>query len=244
MRLRPELLSGKADATPLYVRLATLLRDRVQHGAYAVGEALPSERHLSEQLDVSRVTVRKALELLMREGVLSRKHGSGTFVAPRIEQPSALLAGFSADLARRGMVPGSVWLQKTHAPAAPEDVLAFGLPVAAQVARFLRIRTANDDPLALEQATVPARFLPDLDCVTSSLYDALDRLGNKPVTGLQRITASLATKEEAGHLCIPPGAAILRIERRGYLRDGTMVEFTRSAYRGDRYDFVSELREI
>ncbi|MCL1629857.1 GntR family transcriptional regulator [Roseibaca sp. V10] len=244
MTLRPELLSGKADSTPLYVRLAALLREQLRSGAFAVGEALPSERQLSEQLGVSRVTVRKALELLMREGVLSRKQGSGTFVAPRIEQPSALLAGFSADLARRGMTPGSVWLEKTMAPASSEDVLVFGLPVASQVARFLRIRTANDEPLALEQATVPARFLPDLSRVGMSLYDALDKLGNKPVTGLQRITASLATEEEAGHLCVPPGAAILRIERRGYLRDGTMVEFTRSAYRGDRYDFVSELREL
>jgi len=117
MTLRPELLSGKADSTPLYVRLASLLREQVRHGAFAVGEALPSERQLSEQLDVSRVTVRKALELLMREGVLSRKQGSGTYVAPRIEQPSALLAGFSADLARRGMAPGSVWLEKTIVPA-------------------------------------------------------------------------------------------------------------------------------
>ena len=244
MTLRPELLSGKSDATPLYVRLATLLREQVRTGAFAVGEALPPERHLSGHLNVSRVTVRKALDLLMREGVLSRKHGSGTFVAPRIEQPSALLAGFSADLARRGMVPGSVWLEKMMTTASPEDVLVFGLPVASQVVRFLRIRTANDEPLALEQATVPARFLPDLSSVTNSLYDALDRLGNKPVTGLQRITASLATQEEARHLCVPPGAAILRIERRGYLRDGTMVEFTRSAYRGDRYDFVSELRAL
>ena len=102
------------------------------------------------------------------------------------------------------------------APASSEDVLVFGLPVASQMARFLRIRTANDEPLALEQATIPARFLPDLGSVGMSLYDALEKLGNKPVTGLQRITASLATEDEAGHLCVPHGAAILRIERRGY----------------------------
>ena len=242
--LGPDLLTGGNDSTPLYVRLAAALRAEVRRGRWTVGEALPSERDLAEALEVSRVTVRKTMDLLMREGLLSRKRGSGTFVAPRIEQPSALLAGFSADLERRGMAPGSIWIERATCTAAPDEVLAMNLPVNATVQRFARIRTANAEPLALERATVPAEFLPDPGAVGGSLYAALDALGNKPVTGLQRITASLATEEEARLLGVPSGAAVLRIERRGYLRDGRVVEFTRSAYRGDRYDFVSELREL
>lgn len=242
--LTPGLLTARADATPIYLRLASILREKVQRGDFAVGQALPSERDIAGRMAVSRVTVRKAIDLLMREGVLSRKQGSGTFVAPRIEQPSSMLAGFSEEMRRRGLAPSSVWLEKITATAAPDEVIAFGLPVNARVKRFARIRTADGEPLALEQATVPEIYLPDPALVTDSLYAALDLLGHKPVTGLQRITASLATDAEAQHLGVPRGAAVLRIERRGYLPDGSMVEFTRSAYRGDRYDFVSELREI
>lgn len=244
MSLRQELLSSRAETTPIYMRLAAILREKVQQGEFTVGEALPSERDIAERMAVSRVTVRKAIDLLMREGVLSRKRGSGTYVAPRIEQPSSMLAGFSEDLRRRGLSAGSVWLDKTTDMASPDEVIAFGLSVNARVQRFRRIRTANGEPLALEHAIIPEAYLPDPGAVSNSLYAALEAMGNKPVTGLQRVTASLATEEEARHLGVPSGAAVLRIERRGYLADGTMVELTRSAYRGDRYDFVSELREL
>lgn len=244
MMLRQELLTAGGETTPIYVRLAALLREKVQQGEFAVGDALPSERDIAERMAVSRVTVRSAIDLLMREGVLSRRHGSGTYVAPRIEQPSSILAGFTEDLRRRGLVAGSVWLEKTIDTATPDEVIAFGLAVTARVQRFRRIRTANGEPLALEHAVVPETLLPEHDSVTDSLYAALDRIGNKPVTGLQRVTASLATQAESGHLGVAEGAAVLRIERRAYMADGTMVELTRSAYRGDRYDFISELRAL
>ncbi|MGY6548647.1 MAG: GntR family transcriptional regulator [Roseinatronobacter sp.] len=243
MTLHHALLASGDEATPIYVRLAAILREKVRRAEFSVGTALPSERDLAETMAVSRVTVRKAIDLLMREGVLSRKHGSGTYVAPRLEQPSSLLAGFTEDLRRRGLSAGSHWLERRRDIASPDEVIAFGLPVDARVLRFRRIRTANGEPLALEHASVPDTCLSDPDSVTESLYAALDAVGRKPVTGLQRVMASLATPEEARYLDVPDGAAVLRIERRGYLEDGTMVELTRSAYRGDRYDFVSELRK-
>ena len=76
----------------------------------------------------------------------------------------------------------------------------------------------------------------------TSLYAALEARDARPVRGLQRLQASLAVAEEAKLLTVPIGAAVLRIERRGFLADGTPVEFTRSTYRGDRYDFVTEVR--
>jgi GntR family transcriptional regulator len=89
---------------------------------------------------------------------------------------------------------------------------------------------------------VPARLLPPLDEIGQSLYGALDQRGNRPAKGEQRLQASMATSVEAALLSIEEGAAILRIERRSYLADGTPVELTRSAYRGDRYDYVTHLR--
>jgi GntR family transcriptional regulator len=109
--------------------------------------------------------------------------------------------------------------------------------------RISRVRTADDEPLAIERAVVPAALLPPVEEIGDSLYAALGRSGNRPVRGLQRLQSSLATPAEAQLLNVPVGAAILRIERRSYLASGAPVEFTRSAYRGDRYDFVTEVRD-
>lgn len=233
-----------ASPTPLYLQLAGAIRRRIAAGGIGVGDALPSERELSKSTGLSRVTVRKAIDALFREGLLSRRHGSGTYIVPRIEQSAALLAGFSSDMASRGMVPGFVVLRHATGAPTPEEALALALRVGAKVVRLSRVRTADGEPLAVEHACVPARCLEGFAPAEGSLYMALEKRGHRPVRGLQRLQASLASPEEAELLGVPSGAAVLRIERRSFLADGAPVEFTRSAYRGDRYDFVAEAREL
>lgn len=230
--------------TPLYLQLADAIRTRIVEGRIRTGDALPSERELSQATEISRVTVRKAIDALFREGLLSRRHGSGTYIAPRIEQPAALLAGFSADMASRGKTPGSHLIEHRVGAPSPDEALALALGVGAKVRRLARVRTADGEPLAIERAAVPVALLPDYAPEQTSLYAALEAKGHRPVRGLQRLQASLATASEAALLAIPSGAAILRIERRSFLANGTPVEFTRSAYRGDRYDFIAEVSEL
>jgi GntR family transcriptional regulator len=230
--------------TPLYLQLAELIRGQIRDGEIKVGDALPSERELSESIGISRVTVRRAIETLLREGLLSRKHGSGTYIAPRIEQPAALLAGFSADMRNRGLRPGSLWLDRSVGLPTPEEAMTLALSVDQPVMRFSRVRTADNESLAIERAVIPANLLRSVKEVEDSLYAALDANDNRPVRGLQRLQASLATPDEAKLLSVPVGAAVLRIERRSFLASGAPVEFTRSTYRGDRYDFITEVREL
>jgi GntR family transcriptional regulator len=242
--LNPSRISVDAqNPTPLYLQLAENLRGMINGGALRVGEALPSERELSAMTRISRVTVRKAIDTLLREGMLSRRPGSGTYIATRIEQPASLLAGFSADMQNRGSRPGSIWIEKTQGSPTPEEVMTLAVAPDAIVVRLARVRTADDEPLAIERAVVPAHLLPPVEEIGDSLYAALGRRGNRPVRGLQRLQSSLATPAEAQLLSVPVGAAILRIERRSFLATGAPVEFTRSAYRGDRYDFVTEVRD-
>lgn len=238
-----DLALPSSAPTPRYLRLADVLRERIAGHAVRVGEALPSERDLSERTGLSRVTVRRAIDMLLREGILSRRRGSGTYVAARIQQPASVLAGFSADMASRGAAPGSIWLDRRLATPTPEEAMILAVAPDDQVVRIARVRTADGEPMAIERAVLPARLLPSPDLVTDSLYAALARLGRAPVRGLQRLQASLATQIEARHLSVPVGAAILRIERRTFLASGAPVEFTRSAYRGDLYDFVAEVRD-
>jgi GntR family transcriptional regulator len=109
------------------------------------------------------------------------------------------------------------------------------------VFRFARIRYADDAPMALEYATIVASALPSLDAVGTSLYEALEKVGQRPVRALQRLRAVLLTGDQAELLKAQTGDAGLLVERLGSLRDGRAIEFSQSFYRGDTYDFVAEL---
>jgi GntR family transcriptional regulator len=236
-----ELGLSREAGTPLYLQLAHGLRDQIAGGTLTLGSALPSERDLSTMVGMSRVTVRKAIETLIDEGLLIRRQGSGTFVARRIVAPGSQLSSFSDDARARGDDISIIWIVKAYAEASEEEADALAMMPGARVARLTRVRLSGGEPLAIEHAVVPAAFLPDLDHIGTSLYEALDAVGRRPVSGQQRIRASLATATEAGILSIAERAEILRIERRTASADGSPVEFTRSAYRGDRYDFVTDL---
>jgi GntR family transcriptional regulator len=237
-----KLAGRQADSTPLYIKLANSLRTHIDGGGIAAGGALPSERDLCEITGMSRVTVRKAIDTLIEEGVLFRKAGSGTFVAHRIEAPSSVLSGFSDDARKRGDKASVLWMFKTYAMPTDEEAAALEIPQTTEVARLGRVRLLAGEPLAIEHAVIPARFLPALEDLGDSLYATLGARGFRPVAGQQRIRASLATPTEAGIFSVRQNSEVLRIERLTRLADGTPVEFTRSAYRGDRYDFVSQLR--
>lgn len=230
-----------ANPTPLYRQLQNGLRQLLNKGLLQADEAIPGERELATGLGVSRITVRNAVRALVEQGLLEQRQGSGTFIATRLEQPLSRLTSFSEDIRARGQQPGLTWLDRSLGIATPEEAMALNLSPGAAVSRLYRIRSADAKPLALEQATLPQRFLPDPQVVDNSLYAVLNGQGLRPSRALQRLRAELLGMEHARLLAVAPGSAALYIERCGFLRDGTAVEFTRSHYRGDAYDFIAEL---
>lgn len=230
---------------PLYRQLGGALADLIAGGALPVGASLPPERDLAQMTGLSRVTVRKAVQGLVERGQLVQRQGSGTYVAQatgRMEQSLQHLTSFSEDMRRRGLVSRSQWLSRRIEVPDNDETMALGLSVGEQVARLARIRLADGRPLAIERATLPASVLPDPEAVTDSLYALLRDRGSCPVRAVQRITAANVAAEDAQVLDLPPGGAVLRMERISYLASGRAIELTRSLYRGDAYDFVSELR--
>ncbi|MBS0611719.1 MAG: GntR family transcriptional regulator [Proteobacteria bacterium] len=226
---------------PLYLQLQRVLRAAIDNRILASDEALPAERDLAADFNVSRITVRKALAGLVAEGLLLRRQGAGNFVSARVEKNFSLLTSFSEDMRARGRKPHSVWLKRSAGTVTPEEALALRLSPGTPVYRFHRLRFADDTPMALEFATIVAAALPALDAVDDSLYVALERGGQRPTRALQRLRAVLLTAEQAELLKAQPGDAGLLVERLGSLRDGRAVEFSQSYYRGDMYDFVAEL---
>lgn len=235
----------RADAGPRYVQLRQRLSDGVQSGLLAPGSPLPPEREIAAITDFSRVTVRKAIQSLADEGTIVQKQGSGSFVSAkpvRIEQRLSRLTSFSEDMARRGKTASSRWLERGLFMPSPDEITALGLSADASVARVGRLRLADGEPLAIERASLPTDILPNPLEVETSLYEVLERGGNRPVRALQKISAVNISEQEAGILAMQPGAAGLRIERISYLAEGRVAEFTQSLYRGDAYNFVAELR--
>src|SRR3569623_608915 len=211
---------------PRYLQRKRVIEDAVSGGQIRAGDALPSERDLAAKMDVSRVTVRKAVQHLVREGILVQRHGSGTYVAPqpsRVEQSLSQLTSFTEDMARRGMLVSSTWLDRGLYPPSPEEMGALGVSASDSVARVARLRLAGNMPLAIERAALSSRTLPDTEHVGTSLYDPLEEYGKRPVRAIQRIRAISLGDDDARLLGVSPGVASLHIERISYLGSGRVV---------------------
>jgi GntR family transcriptional regulator len=228
-------------ALPLYRQLERALKNAIDNRVLLPDDALPAERDLALDFAVSRITVRKALDGLVGEGLLHRRQGSGNFVAGRVEKNFSALTSFSEDMRARGRVPTSSWLRRSAGTVTPEEALALRASPGSAVYRFERLRYADGAPMALEHATILASALESLEAVGDSLYEALEALDQRPVRALQRLRAVLLSEEQAQLLNANVGDAGLMVERIGALRDGRVVEMSHSLYRGDTYDFVAEL---
>ena len=229
------------DRTPLYRQLQQKLRHAIEENLLDPEEPLPAERDLASDYTVSRITVRKALQGLVEEGLLHRRQGSGTFIAKRVEKVFSQLTSFSEEMKARGQAPSSRWLRRVESQITSDEVMNYGLSPGLKVYRFDRVRYADGAPMAIEYSIVSAFCLPSADVVGDSLYNALGEAGYRPVRALQRLRAVLFDAQQAALLGAREKDAGLLVERRGFLADGRIVEVSRTYYRGDTYDFVAEL---
>ena len=239
--LRREFGAAPADA-PQYRRLKMAIERAIVGRVIEGGAVLPGERVVADALYLSRVTVRRAFALLESEGLLSRRHGARSEVTARVEKALPALTSFSEDIRARGLVPGCIWLSRQIGRASPAECVALGIGVEVSVLRMRRVRTADGQPIAVEQAAVPIVFLPAPDLVGDSLYEALAQRGFQPQRAFQRMRAEVAGAEDARLLRCPEGSPILFTERRCLLPDDRVVEHSETRYRGDVYEFLFELR--
>jgi GntR family transcriptional regulator len=210
-----------------------------------VGDAIPSERQLCGQLGVSRLTVRAALDDLVREGLLVRRHGSGTFVSePKIAQ-ELTMTSFTEDMRRRGMVPGSKTLDLRVTPAGAHLGRLLHVSPSEPIVIISRVRLADHETMAIETLHVRESLIPGLtaaDLEQRSFYDILqERFGIVIVGGSQTIEPTVTNEEESDALGVPLHSPAFLFERTTRADDGEIVEYVRSIYRGDRYKLVTEL---
>jgi GntR family transcriptional regulator len=210
-----------------------------------VGGAIPSERQLTLDLGVSRLTVRAALDELVREGYLERRRGSGTFVRePKIAQ-ELTMTSFSEDMRQRGMRPASKTLSLTTTLAGARLGRFLNVSPSERIVVAQRLRLADGETMAIEDLHVPESIVPGLtarDLEEHSFYELLEqRYAIVIGDGIQTIEPTVTNEEESEALGIPLHSPAFLFERTTRAGNGEIFEFVRSIYRGDRYRLVTEL---
>jgi GntR family transcriptional regulator len=238
---------GPAVTTPQRMTKQSQTRDRVFElvETLGVGNAIPSERQLSTDLGVSRLTVRAALEELVREGYLVRRRGSGTYVSePKIAQ-ELTLTSFSDDMRRRGMRPASRTLSLETTMAGAYLGRCLHVSPSEKIVVAKRLRLADTETMAIETLHVRQSLVPGLtpgDLEEGSFYDLLENRYDITIAGgIQTIEPTVTNEEESEALGVPLHAPAFLFERTSRSEHGDIVEFVRSIYRGDRYRLVTEL---
>ena len=211
----------------------------------SVGDAIPSERQLGIDLGVSRLTVRAALDELVREGYLVRRRGAGTFVAEPKVAKGIDITSFSDDMRARGLNPGSRTLDLRDIPAGARLGRILHVSPSEPVVFVKRLRLADGEPMAIELLHVRASLVPGLnahDLEENSFYDLLtSRYDVSIVGGTQTVEPTVTNEEESAVLGVPLHSPALLFERVTRSSVGEIVEYTSSTYRGDRYRLVAEI---
>jgi GntR family transcriptional regulator len=209
------------------------------------GDAIPSERQLGVDLGVSRLTVRAALDELVREGYLVRRRGAGTFVAEPKVAKGIDITSFSDDMHARGLTPGSRTLELRAVPAGARLGRILHVSPSEAVVAVKRLRLADGEPMAIELLHVRSSLVPGLtgiDLEENSFYELLSsRYSVAIVGGTQTVEPTVTNEEESATLGVPLHSPALLFERVTRTADGDVVEYTSSTYRGDRYRLVTEI---
>jgi GntR family transcriptional regulator len=234
---RPDL-SGPGEL-PAHMRIAYWLERLISSRTLQPGDKLPSEIDIANAVGVSRMTLRQALGSIEGKGLIDRRRGrfGGNFVtAPRIEFDHANLPGFTEQMRRIHVEAGAnVIRAKTRRPTA-EVRRALALKGGEQVHEVLRARSANGEPIVLEETYFPAARFPDmLGCsLIGSLYTVMRDCGYPPFSADEQVEATAATDQQAELLAVQPGDPLLLITRTSLTSGGVPVEFSRDYYRSDR----------
>ncbi|MFJ7950069.1 GntR family transcriptional regulator [Lysinibacillus sp. NPDC096418] len=236
----------KNSHIPIYVQIEEILKQRIYLEEYKIGENIPSERELSLQFDVSRMTVRQSITNLVNSGLLYREKGRGTYVAnPKLEQPLMGLTSFTEDMKARGMEPSSKILRFEKIVPPMDIARDLLLEPGEEVFFVARIRSADSKPMAIERTYIPVKVYPELDekKIMGSLYALIEaKFHQKIGNAIQQMEAALVSNEDSKYLQINNTAPVLIIKRTSFLADGIPFELVRSIYRADRYKFISEIK--
>jgi GntR family transcriptional regulator len=235
---------------PYYVQLIRLIKAQINDGTWKPGDQIPGEPELCDQYHISRTVVRQALRELEIEGLIVRRKGRGTFVAPPKlnESLAQKLTGFYEDMVARGHTPVTVTLKQTREPASEKVATWLEIPRGTQVFDIQRLRSIDDTPFQLVTSYIPCDLCPQLgsvDLTNRSMYAFLESdCGLVIARGRRFIEAVAANETEAKLLDIEYGAPLVMLDSVSFLENGRPLEYFHAVHRGDRARFEVELVRV
>ncbi len=248
MPFRDDIID-KNIPVPMYYQLKNIILKAIKEERLKPGDAIPTEIEFSEMFDISRTTIRQAIMELVMEGYLFRVKSKGTFVAkPKVRQAFVSRIKASHELVReQNLVPTTKVLAKDIEPASEEVAEALGIKEGDRVVYMMRLRYVNEEPILFSESYLPhplCKELLETDMEACGLYEFLDKDENtKAVRSTRSLIAIVAGKFEAGMMQIDRGAPIQLTRSVSYNKDDLPVEYTVTKFRGDRNEFIVELKE-
>ena len=236
------------STVPVYLQVATAIKKDIQEETLKPGDMLPSDRVYCEELGVSHMTVKKAVDILVNEGLVVRKKGVGTFIAePKISQSLFTLSGFTGDNRAEGKHVHSQVLRFAKEGASQAVAKKLGISPGDSVVNLKRLRMINDEIVALENAYINGgeeryQELVKHDFESESLYQVLsERCGVKLQMAKETIEVSSATEEINRKMGVGIGKPMFYLSRISYDISEEPVEYVESVYRADKYIFSAVL---
>ena len=226
---------------PLYYQLKEILLQKLQTGEWSEGSMIPSEKDLQKAYEVSRVTVRRTIELLAKEGFLNKKRGKGTIVKkPRIEERLPVLKSFTEEMAGREATKRVLFCEYIDPSAKIKNKL--GLFPDEQIFYLKRLMIVEGSPLGILHSYIPGRYGLKLDeDYSRSLYEIFAKNSIRLKEANQGIEASMSTAEEMTLLGQKAPFPTLVIKRTAYSIDGDPIEYVKGVYHADRYRYKLNL---
>lgn len=235
------------NSIPLYLQILNYIRHQIQSGALKPGDAIPPETELCKTYNISRTTMRQALDILAEENLIVRRRGKGTVVSSqKLNRDLNHLYSFSEDMRSMGLTPSSKVLEQLIQKAPIEIAEALMLGSNSDIFRLTRVRLADDEPILMENTYIPLYLCPDIEKIDfsdTSLYTVLRLKYNLDLDkAVETYEAVQQTKFSAKQLACSPGDPAFNIRRTAYLASGIPFEFTSSIVRSDKCRFEVELK--
>jgi len=238
-----------AAGVPVYMQIVERMLEQIENAELAAGDRLAAERSLAEEFGVNRRTIRQALEVLERRGLVQRRRGAGTFVSePRLERGAAEFFHFTDRIRQQGLAAGSRVLSLER--VVPSSFVAgeLELPAGAEIYRCHRLRTINSQPTVIETFALPADLVPGFenwDVTTRSVYEVMrTEYGIAVEYAHQSLEAVALSEIEAQWLGAAPGTPAMLERRLAYDDRGRPVDHGTDLYRGDRVRFVTDAATV
>jgi GntR family transcriptional regulator len=227
---------------PMYLQVREAIRDAIDHGDYPPGTKIPSEAELAKHYGIHRLTVRNAISVLIKEGLLKSVQGKGVYVVgPKMKRDLETLGGFRQTMRQQGLEPSTRVLEKVVRPAGDKYGMIFQIRPEDDLIYIKRMDYADGDPVSLEEIYIPRAIVPNLmemDLAVFSVFDIYDFYGVKLDHADQTLELTTLPHKDAKRLGLASEDAVLLFAATSYDDQNRVIEYARTYARGDKSNFL------